>query len=200
MKTIERAAALAAGVAFLIAAGHARAHPHVFIDNTATFVFDQRGIASIRLRWVFDEIFSASIISQFDKNKDKKFDDEELKALKAGAFDNLQNFDYFTHLTLDDKPVPTRRVTGFTATIEKGQLVYEFTVHLDQAVDPRRQRLVLGVYDVEFFVDIDVNGKDAVRFEGGAGIVCKTNVLENPRKPIYGGAMFPVEMHLTCAP
>ena len=178
------AAALAGAIGLWLAAGAAEAHPHVFIDNVATLVFDQRGIAAIRLRWTFDEIFSAGIIAQFDKNKDRKFDAEELKALKAGAFDNLQGFDYFTHLTVDDRPVPVRRVTDFAAAIEKDQLVYEFTVPLDQAVDPRRQRLVLGVYDVEYFVDIDIGGKDAVRFERSAGISCKTSVLENPRRPI----------------
>ncbi len=194
----SRLPALAVCLGLLGAPDAAQAHPHVFIDNVATFVFDQRGVAAIRLRWTFDEIFSASIISQFDRNKDKSFDAEELKALKAGAFDNLQNFGYFSHIDVDDKPVPTKRVTGFKAEIVKDQLVYEFTVPLDAAVDPRRQHLVVGIYDPEYFVDIDVAGKDAVRFEGNAGISCTAPVLENPRKPIYGGMVFPVELHLTC--
>lgn len=194
------------GVAAILAlagaglAAPAWAHPHVWIDNTATFVFAQGKIGSIRLRWEFDEIFSASLISQFDKNKDKKLDPAEIKELEKGAFANLANYSYFTYLTVDDKPVPVVRVTGFTAWIEKDKLVYEFTVPLDRPVDPAAQAFAFAVYDLEYFVELDMGGRerDGARYEGNAGVTCKATVGENPSKRIYSGQVAPPEMRLTC--
>jgi len=182
-------------------AAPAQAHPHVWIDNTATFVFAQGKIATIRLRWEFDEIFSASLISQFDKNKDKKLDAAEIKELEKGAFSNLANYGYFTYVTVDDKPVPTVRVTGFTARIEKDKLVYEFAVPLDQPVDPLAQAFSFAVYDLEYFVELDMGGRerDGARYEGNAGLACKATVGENPSKRIYSGQVAPPEMRLRCA-
>lgn len=191
-------AVLGAVLGALAAAPQAAAHPHVWIDNTATFAFAGGKIAAIKLRWVFDEIFSASIIQQFDKNKDRKFDAEEVKALEKGAFSNLQTFGYFTYVTVDDKPVPTVRVTGFTAAIEKDQLVYEFTVPLDAPVDPLRQGFTFSVYDLEYFVELDMGNGAATRYEGDAGIKCRASVAENPGKRIYGGQVAPPEMRLKC--
>ncbi|MGQ0677321.1 MAG: DUF1007 family protein [Rhodospirillales bacterium] len=182
----------------LSAAMPAHAHPHVWIDNTATFVFQQGRIGAIRLRWMFDEIFSASIIQQFDKNKDGKFDAAELKELEKGAFANLSTYSYFTYVTVDDKPVPTVRVLGFTAGIEKNQLVYEFTVPLDAPVDPLRQGFSFSVYDLEYFVELDMGGREGARFEGNAGIACRATVAENPSKRIYSGQVIPLEMRLKC--
>lgn len=195
---MRRSAAVLAALGALLAAGPAGAHPHVWIDNTATFVFQQGKIASIRLRWAFDEIFSASIIMQFDKNKDRKFDAAEMKELEKGAFSNLQTFGYFTYVTVDDKPVPTVRVTGFTASIEKDQLVYEFTVPLDQAIDPMKQGFTFSVYDLEYFVELDMGGAKGARYEGNAGITCRATVAENPNKRIYSGQIAPPEMRLKC--
>ena len=186
------------GLAVLSVPGAARAHPHVWIDNTATFVFQQGRISAIKLRWMFDEIFSASIIMQFDKNKDRKFDAAELKELEKGAFSNLQTYSYFTYVTVDDKPVPTVRVTGFTASIEKDQLVYEFTVPLEAPVDPATQGFSFSVYDLEYFVELDMGGAKGARFEGNAGIACAATVAENPSKRIYSGQVTPLEMRLKC--
>jgi len=180
-------------------AGPAQAHPHVWIDNVTTFRFAAGKITAIKLRWTFDEVFGGSIIGQFDRNKNKRFEPQEMEALKKGAFDNLEGFGWFTHLTVDLKPVPAKSVTGFVATIENGRLVYEFAVPVDPPVDPLKARVGLGLYDPEFFVDLEIGGREAVRYEGLDGLACRTSVAENARTPIYGGQVNPLEMVLTCA-
>jgi ABC-type uncharacterized transport system substrate-binding protein len=196
----RRNAAFAVAVAGAIAlAGGALAHPHVWIDNITTFQVAGGRIVAIKLRWTFDELFGGSIIAQYDRNKDKRFDAKEMEALKKGAFDNLQGYDYFTHLSVDDRKVPVKTVTGFVASIENGRLVYQFTVPVDPPVDPRKAKVVLGVYDAEFFVDIEIGGRESVRYEGLDGMDCRTTVAENPRHAIYNGQVYPLEMYLTCA-
>jgi ABC-type uncharacterized transport system substrate-binding protein len=47
-------------------------HPHAFIDNKLTMVFDDEGFAGIRVEWVFDEFFSSMVASDYDKNHNNK--------------------------------------------------------------------------------------------------------------------------------
>lgn len=192
------AATLLAAATMTCATGAARAHPHVWIENVATFQFNAGKIKAIRLKWTFDELFGAGLVDQFDKNKDKKFDAAELAALQKGAFDNLREYNYFTHVTIDSTDLPTRTVTGFAASVENGRLVYEFTVPLAEPVDPRRARLVLGVYDPSYFVELETGVRAGVRYEGNDGIACRTESRENQAKAIYSGQVFPLELHLTC--
>ena len=56
---------------------HLSAHPHVFIRNTLTFVFDENGLKGIEQRWVFDEMFSAGIIFDYDTDANGSFDPVE---------------------------------------------------------------------------------------------------------------------------
>jgi len=186
--------------AFLLLAGlsPAWAHPHVWIEAVVTFAFQEGRIVAIRQEWTFDEVFGDSIIGQFDLNKDKKFDAKELAALQLGAFANLREFDYFSHLSVDDKAVPTKTVTGFAARVEKGRLVYNFTLPVEPGVDPLKGRVALGVYDSSYFVDVQTGGRAGVKYEGIGAMDCRTDLAENIRKPIYGGQIFPMEMFLTC--
>ena len=193
---LDRLIAVAGAV--LLISSAARAHPHVWIENIATFQFSAGKIGAIRLHWTFDELFGAGIIDQFDKNKDRKFDAAELAALRKGAFDNLREYHYFTHVTIDGKDVPTKRVTGFAAKVANGKLVYEFTVQLDRPVDPRSTRLAIGIYDPSYFVEVETGGRAGVRYEGNGGMTCRAAVRENPAKAIYSGQVFPLELHLTC--
>ncbi len=176
----------------------AGAHPHVWMYAIVTFAFQDGRIVAIRQEWTFDEVFGDAIIGQFDLNKDKKFDAKELAALQLGAFANLREFDYFTHLSSDDKAVPTKAVTGFAARVEKGKLVYSFTLPVEPGVDPLKGRVSLGVYDSSYFVDVQTGGRAGVKYEGIGAMDCRTDLAENMRKPIYGGQIFPLEMFLTC--
>jgi len=190
----------AAGAALLImVGGTAWAHPHVWIDNVTTFQFTGGKITAIKLHWTFDELFGTGIIDQFDKNKNKKFEPAELAALQKGAFDHLKEYGYFTWLTVDGTERPVKAVTGFAASVDKkGNLVYEFIVPLDRPVDPVASKLIVGVYDPSYFVEVDTGGKGAVRYEGNGGIACRTEQRENPGKTIYMGQINPIEMFLTC--
>ena len=91
-------------LAFLLALAApvaAAAHPHIWIDATATFVFAQDRLVAVRQSWIFDEVFSTVMINQFDRNRDRRFDADELAKLRAGAFASLKNYSFLTRLTVD---------------------------------------------------------------------------------------------------
>ena len=46
------------------------AHPHVFVDAKVKVVFDNIGFAAVNNQWVFDELYSAAMMSSWDDNSD----------------------------------------------------------------------------------------------------------------------------------
>jgi ABC-type uncharacterized transport system substrate-binding protein len=155
---------LAAAV-LAVGTGPASAHPHVWIDNVTTFVFHDQRLAAVRLTWSFDEFFGTAIIRRFDQNRNNVFEPDELAKLQAGAFDNLKEYKYFTHILLDGKEQSEVRIEDFKASVRNGQLVYEFTVPLPGSVDPAAVEVIVTVYDESYFVEVALDPNDPVRFD-----------------------------------
>ena len=177
----------------------AAAHPHVWITAVTTFVFEDRQLVGVRHRWTFDEFFGLFVIEEHDLDGDGRFDPAETAALRQGAFDNLEEFDYFTHLRIDGDPWRLREIESFAATIEDGVLVYEFTLSLPQPVDPGVADLALGVYDSEYYVEVLLDEHDLVRFAGLPSGACTFDIREDTERPIYYGMVFPLAITLACA-
>jgi ABC-type uncharacterized transport system substrate-binding protein len=142
----------------------ALAHPHVWIDNVTSFVFDGVRLKAVRLTWAFDEFFGTAIIRRFDENRNGRFEPEELAKLEPGAFANLKEYKYFTHILLDGKELAEVRVEDFQASVRNGQLIYDFTVPLPAPVDPSKVEVIVTVYDESYFVEVALEPNDPVRF------------------------------------
>ena len=177
----------------------AAAHPHVWITAVTTFVLEDRQLVALRHRWTFDEFFGSFVIEERDLDGDGRFDPAETAALRQGAFDNLEEFDYFTHLRIDGHAWPLRAIEAFAARIEDGVLVYEFTLALPQPVDPAAADLALGVYDSEYYVEVLLDEHDPVRFAGLPSGACTFDIREDTLRPIYYGMVYPLAITLACA-
>lgn len=58
-------------------------HPHVFIDVEADVEIKDGKINSITQRWVFDEMFSSMVLMDYDKNRNKRIDLNEIMDMTA---------------------------------------------------------------------------------------------------------------------
>jgi ABC-type uncharacterized transport system substrate-binding protein len=192
----------AAALLLLSLAGHiapAAAHPHVWITDVTTFVFEGRQLVGVRHRWTFDELFGSFVIEEHDVDGDGRFDPAETATLRQSAFDNLEEFDYFTHLRIDGDPWQLREIESFAASIEDGVLVYEFTLPLPEPVDPAAVALAVGVYDPEYYVEVLLDEHDPVRFTGLPSGACTFGIREDTEHPIYYGMVYPLAITLACA-
>ena len=154
MRALKR---LLLALALLAPAAAAEAHPHIWIRASATMQFEDGKITGIRHEWVFDDFFSNALITDFDKNKNKQFDADEVKELEANAFVALKEFGYFTHVKVGGKAVTIEATRDFTPSIKDGKVVYTFVAVLPQPVDPRAVQFAVGVYDHSYYVDVEVN-------------------------------------------
>jgi ABC-type uncharacterized transport system substrate-binding protein len=197
---IRRSVATCAfSLSVLMVAEPAAAHPHVFIENKVAFVFDAGKVTALRLNWVFDDIFSDSLLSQFDADGDGAFDELESKALGEGVLPNLKMFNYFTYIWVDGKQLDPIDPTDFVAGADGKRIVsFQMKVPLPQPVDPRTAGLAAEVYDRDYYVQVDLAQRDAILLENADGVPCSTMLRDDTESAYFGGVIIPQEISLQC--
>lgn len=203
MSLIRSRPAFVLGAALMLvlpcAGSSAIAHPHVWITDVTTFLFEGPQLVGLRHRWQFDEFFSSFVIEEHDADGNGAFDPAELAGVREGAFSNLAEYGYFTHARLDGAPVALDQVEDFQATIADGILTYEFTLPLPEPVDPAAVSVAAGVYDAEYYVEVLLDQEDPVRFRGMDSGACIFDIREDAGNPIYFGMVYPLVITLHCA-
>ena len=75
----------------LLIAPSASAHPHIWIETGATFVFERGKVISIRLDWTFDEFFSDTLLHAVPgTRRPGKLDERQIKHLYDHDCANLK--------------------------------------------------------------------------------------------------------------
>ena len=74
------------------------AHPHFFIDSKLSISDD-----GIKNEWLFDRLNSRVLLFDFDKNRNKIFDEDEKQEFIKTHFLGLKENNYNIFLTLDDE-------------------------------------------------------------------------------------------------
>jgi len=172
-------------------------HPHIFIDNKITIVFDQKGLAGFNLDWVFDKVFSASIIHDFDLNGDGIFSKTEIAAIKENAFSNLSNFNYFCFITINGSVFRVQYVTDFSAAVRDKRVIYKFFVPCHVQGITEFKMVTAAVYDETYFTDIIFDPEEAVRIENGNFFEHSYTLAENKKRAYWGGQIIPTEICLS---
>lgn len=183
----------------LISAAPASAHPHVFVENKVAFVFDAGKVTALRLSWAFDEVFSDSLLAQFDADGDGTFDALESKAVGEGTLPNLKMFHYFTYIWIDGKQLDPIDPADFVASADDKRVVtFQMKVPLPQPVDPRTAAFATEIYDREYYVQVDLAEQDPVSLENADGIPCGATVRDDIEGAYFGGVVMPQEIALQC--
>lgn len=195
LSSVARAALL---VTLLTAGSVAHAHPHVFITNVATFLFEGNKVVALRLQWTFDQFYGEMLARDFDRNRNKTLEPDEVKEIEAKAFSNLSKFNFFTALRVNGEKVTFKEASLFNATLGEKGLRYLFTLALPQPVDPAEKPVHLSVYDDAYYIEILLDEHDPVRFESVVNASCRFKIVEDKENPIYFGLVFPQVMVITC--
>lgn len=195
-RVMRGALVLACGLAL---AGPAAAHPHVWVDNSVTVLFEGENVTGFALDWTFDEVFSEHLVTEFDTDKNRQFSKAEMRNLEKNAFSNLKEYGYFAHVRSGNAENAVRQVTEFTADIDARKRVsYHFRIVLATPVQPAKAPLKAGFYDEEYFVDIGFLPKQQPRL-AGAPAGCAAKIAGDTERPIYFGTVVPDILVVTCA-
>lgn len=161
-------------------------HPHMSLDSRIAFELEGRTCNAIELEWVFDPVFSGTIIGQFDADRDGKFSAAENERVRAGAFSNLKNYGYFIFLRKGELRSSPASVEGFQASQRGGRLVYRFRVSL--AGKGYSDDFSVAIFDTSFYCAVRYpEGPASARSASGgsASPQPRIEVAQNTKYPVY---------------
>jgi ABC-type uncharacterized transport system substrate-binding protein len=133
----------------------ALAHPHIFAEARLEVVSDDAGhIAELRNVWRFDEMFSASVLLDFDKNANATLDPDELAEVGQTVLDSLSEYNYYTTIYNNGKQVLVSKPDAIHADFKDNQLLLIFAVKPAEIM-ALKGTLSFGVYDPTLYTAID---------------------------------------------
>lgn len=175
---------IATGVVSIFSCFSAYAHPHVFVEANIEILRNDKGeFTELRHVWRFDELFSATIILDFDKNGDDKLDDVELKEVTSTIHKSISEFDFFTAIRVGKKPVDFYEPDELNAYFENGQMIMLLAVEPAKPHDLARGPVRVSVSDTSFYVafDYDVENISVSGNENG----CAASVVHPDFDKLY---------------
>jgi ABC-type uncharacterized transport system substrate-binding protein len=162
------------------------AHPHVWISVETTLLYEERGFSGLRHKWTFDQYYTAMAIEGLDKNKDGKWEREELAELAKVNIDGLKDFAYFTTASLTGREIKLEAPNDYWLEYENGVLSLIFTLPFAEPVAPDAKGLAFAVQDPTYFIAFDLAKTDPAKLGPGAPAACKLKV-GSPKE--QGGAL-----------
>ncbi len=170
----------------------------MFIDTRVVTVFDAKGIAGFRIEWVFDDMFTAMIIEDFDADYDLLFSSSEIKDIEGNAFSNLRNFHYFSYVSWDGGEYDGKRVSDFSASIQsEGLLVYRFFIPCRITVGKENKTVKIWIYDDSYYCDVGFAIERPVAFENDEGFRASYEIGQDKDITYYYGQISPQVLKLT---
>jgi len=194
-KRYPKAILVAIGLLLVMYKG-ASAHPHVFIVQRLEIVFDHQGLAGFKVCWSFDDMFSAMIGDDYDRNKNGALEPAEVASIKEGAFSNLAEYSYFIFVRIDGNPFEVKYVKNFSARLSKGKLVYEFLVPCHVRAIRNSKHIVVAIYDPSYYTSIEFAQKNPVGLRNAESFEVKSEVKEDKSTAIYYGMIHPWALFL----
>lgn len=183
-------------VCLLAGAVTALAHPHVFIVNRVDAVFDDKGLAGLRIKWGFDDFFSNMIVEEYDRNQNAALEKDEVALIKKEAFDYLAEHDYFVFVKIDDTPFKVQYIRDFSASLSNDKLCYQFFVpcHVTALTSPKTLRV--SIYDPTYYSAIFFAEKQPVSLENDNRLTVTSRIAQNMAETYYFGMAHPWELTL----
>ena len=173
--------ALAAGLFF---ATPAYVHPHVFAEARLDLTIKPDGtVEKLGHVWRFDDLFSSTVLVEFDKNADMKLDEKELADLASTIKDSIGEYDYFQAVTLDGKNIAMAIPGNLLADFQNNQLLIIFESTPKQPLKLGK-KTSFGVYDPTFYTAIDYVNDTDIHVKGLPGGCTQKVVRPNPDEAI----------------
>ena len=173
---MQRLPALAA-LAAILAPAPALAHPHVFADARLEIETSADGqITELRNVWRFDEVFSSSVVMDFDMNSDMQLDAGELAQISDMVTQSLAEFDYYTNVTVNGKDVGTSLPEAIKVDYQDGQLLMFFAL-VPETNTQLKGKIAVGVFDPTMYAALDFVNDEDMAVTGGSADQCAREVV-----------------------
>ena len=165
------------GLATLLAPSLAFAHPHIFAEARLEVVSDDKAeISELRNVWRFDELFSSSVVLDFDKNSNAMLDPDELKEVGQTVLESLSEYNYYTTILDNGKTIKVNKPESINVDYKDGQLLMMFAVKPAEPM-PLKGKLSFGVYDPTMYTAMDFPTDNDLTVVGDKISACEHKVV-----------------------
>ncbi len=153
--------------------------------------YNDAGIIGFRLDWIFDDMFSSTISTDYDRNRNGAFESDEVDAVREGAFSNLRNYNYFILLVSENREVEIEEVQDFKAEIIKSKVRYSFFVPFKIEADSRLREIKIGVFDDTYFCDVEYAEESPVVINAHVSIDSSYRLFKDAENAYWCGQIIP---------
>ncbi|KAB0680929.1 DUF1007 family protein [Aureimonas leprariae] len=145
---------------FLLIAGMrtAAAHPHVFVEPHIEVTASRDGhLESLRNVWHFDEMFSASVVVDFDANGDGRLEKDELAAIGKQVRGSIERWGFYTdvHAGASAVKMVAPATLGVSWDTKAAKLVFDFAMRPEAPVDLKAGDVSFSNFDDTYFTAFD---------------------------------------------
>ncbi len=172
---MKRAASLVFASALVFPAA-AFAHPHVFVEANLEIVRNEAGLVTeLRHVWRFDELFSTTVLMDFDANADNALQPEELDEVSKTVTQSIGEQEWFTEVRSGNEPVEIIGPEKIMVDYQDGQLLMFFPARFKEPVSTATGPFRVSVSDPTYYVAMEIADEAAVQVTGN-GASCKAEI------------------------
>jgi ABC-type uncharacterized transport system substrate-binding protein len=162
--------------ALITLATPARVHPHVFAEAKLQITIAPDGtVDQLQHNWRFDDVFSQTVMFEFDKDANGKIDAAEQAEISKTIVESIGEYNYFEAVVRDDKEAKMAKPANLQAAFDGTVLVISFANSPLEKI-PLTGKVSFGIYDPTFYTSIEfIEDKDVAVL--GLPPACKTSVV-----------------------
>lgn len=185
------------------------AHPHVFVEaNMELVINDKNQFTELRHVWRFDELFSSTLILDFDADGNGELDEKEITEITKTVHASIGEYDFYTALRAGKDVINFYEPEKLNAYMENGQMIMFFSIEPEKPHDFAKSPLKISASDTSYYVAFEFSEKNIILKENSKS--CKTKVtipnydelyadnsetlseayFSNPEKPELGDEFF----------
>lgn len=117
---------------FIITGALLYSHPHLFIKPTIEVISNNSSIEGVWLDWEWDQWWSEDVLFECDLDGNGSFSKDEIELIYNDFFIGIEDFDFFTYISVDGKRYQIMGVENFTASNSSSNIVsYRFYIPLE---------------------------------------------------------------------
>lgn len=162
-----------------LAPAHAFAHPHVFVEANLEILRDADGaVTELRHVWRFDELFSSTVMLDFDTDGDGKLSTQELDEVSATVTESLGEYDFYTEIRLDGESQDFVPPPKIMVDYQDGQVLMFFAETMKQPLQIADKSFRVAVSDPTYYVAMEIANESSIQITG-KGTACAV-AIERP--------------------
>ncbi len=154
------------------------AHPHVFVEANMEVVINDKGkFTELRHVWRFDELFSSTLIIDFDTDADGTLDEKEMNEITKTVHESIGEYDFYTALRSGKDVINFYEPEKLSAYMEDGKMIMFFSIEPENPHDFKKAPLRISASDTSYYVAFEFSEENIILKKQGEQ--CKTTV-KNP--------------------